>query len=92
MIKEEDEDKVINEEQIQEPEILPENDRLALELAKAKRQVAMANAEKAVAQGETADIAYKYTVLQIYMKHGLTSEDTIQESTWKIIRKNKEQE
>ena len=81
-----------NEQVSQEEEFLPENDRMALELAKAKRQVAMANAEKAVAQGETADIAYKYTVMQIYMKHGLTSEDTIQESTWKIIRKHKAQE
>lgn len=58
---------------------LEENDRLALELSKANRRAAMAQAEKAVAQSETADLSYKYVVLQLYMKYSLTAADAISE-------------
>lgn len=60
-------------------ERLQETDRLALELAKANRKTALANAEKAIAQNETAELAYKYVVLQLYMKYGLTEQDAISE-------------
>jgi hypothetical protein len=60
-------------------EKLQETDRLALELAKANRKTALANAEKAIAQNETADLAYKYVILQLYMKYGLTEQDAISE-------------
>ena len=59
---------------------LGEVDRMALEVAKANRKTALANAEKALAQNETADLAYKYVVLQIYMKYGLTESDAISEN------------
>ena len=59
---------------------LAEVDRMALELAKANRKTALAQAEKALAQNETADLAYKYVVLQLYMKYGLTESDAITEA------------
>jgi hypothetical protein len=58
---------------------LTDADRLALELAKANKKTAVAVAEKAIAQNETAELAYKYLVLQIYMKYGLSELDAISE-------------
>lgn len=60
-------------------------DRLTLELAKLNRKIALAQAEKALAQNETSEISYKYVVLKLYMKYGLTEEDAITESG-EIIR------
>lgn len=60
-------------------ERLQEVDRMALELAKANRKTALANAEKALAQNETAELAYKYVILQICMKYGLTEVDLLNE-------------
>jgi hypothetical protein len=59
---------------------LQETDKLALELAKMNRRLAAVNAEKALAQNETAELHYKYVVLQIYMKYGLSSSDSIDEN------------
>jgi regulator of replication initiation timing len=59
---------------------LQEADKLALELAKMNKRLAAVNAEKALAQNETADLHYKYVVLQIYMKYGLTPNDSIDEN------------
>lgn len=55
-------------------------DRLALELAKQRRQTALAEAKTALAQNENAELAYKYVVLQLYMKYGLSDADAISES------------
>lgn len=52
-------------------ERISEEDRLTLELAKANRKVALANAEKALAQNESSEVNYRYVVLQIFMKYGL---------------------
>jgi hypothetical protein len=60
-------------------------DKMALELAKSRRHVALAQAEKALAQNETAEIAYKYVVLQLYMKYGLSETDAIDDNG-KILR------
>jgi len=60
-------------------ESLADQDRMALELAKANRKTALAVAEKALAQNETAELAYKYVVLQICMKYGLTEADVLNE-------------
>lgn len=62
------------------PEKLSEVDRLALELAKANKKIALTQAEKAIAQNETSELAYKYVVLQLYMKYGLTEADAISEA------------
>jgi len=59
---------------------LHEVDRLALELAKSKRQTALAEAKTALANNENAELAYKYVVLQLYMKYGLSERDAISEA------------
>lgn len=61
-------------------EKLSDVDRMALELAKNNRKLALAQAEKALAQNETAELGYKYIVLKLYMKYGLTESDAISES------------
>lgn len=61
-------------------ERLHEVDRLALELAKSKRQTALAEAKTALANNDNAELSYKYVVLQIYMKYGLTEADAITEA------------
>lgn len=61
-------------------ERLQEVDRLALELAKSRRQTALAEAKTALANNETAELSYKYVVLQIYMKYGLNEKDAISEA------------
>ena len=55
-------------------------DRMALELARQRRQTALAEAKTALAQNDNAELAYKYVVLQLYMKYGLTDADAISES------------
>ena len=76
-------------ETVEQKEALPEEDRLVLKLAKSQRQTSIANARTAVAESETAEVNYKYVVLQIYMKHGLTNNDTIEEATGTIVRGSK---
>lgn len=61
-------------------EKLSEVDRMNLELAKSKRQTALAEAKTALAQNENAELAYKYVVLQLYMKYNLTERDAISEA------------
>lgn len=67
------------------PEKLSDVDRLALELAKQQKQTALAEAKAALANNEKSDLAYKYVVLQLYMKYGLTEADAISENG-EIIR------
>jgi hypothetical protein len=66
-------------------ETLSDIDRMALELEKLRRQSALSEAGKAVAQSQVADLTYKYFVLQLFMKYNLSSNDTISEDG-KIIR------
>jgi hypothetical protein len=60
-------------------EKLADVDRMALELAKSKRETALAEAKTALANNEKADLAYRYVVLQIYMKYGLSEADALTE-------------
>lgn len=55
-------------------------DRMTLELAKSKRAVALAEAKTALANNENAELAYKYVVLQIYMKYGMNTQDALSEA------------
>ena len=66
-------------------EMMSDVDRLSLELAKQRRQTALAEAKTALAQNDNAELSYKYTVLQLYMKYGLDSSDAISENG-EIIR------
>ena len=59
---------------------LLDEDRMSLDLARANKRNAQLQAEKAIAQNETADLAYKYLILQIYMKYGLNENDALTES------------
>jgi len=61
-------------------EKMQESDRMSLELAKSRRETALAQAKEALAKNETADLAYKYVVLQLYMKYSLTADDAISEA------------
>ena len=74
----------MSEENVQEVEMgtprLVEVDRMALELAKSRRQTALAEAKTALAQNDNAELSYKYVVLQLYMKYGLSDRDAINEN------------
>ena len=61
-------------------ERIAEVDRMALELAKSKREVALAEAKTALANNEKADLAYRYVVLQIYLKYGMNDKDALTEA------------
>lgn len=61
-------------------ERIVEVDRMALELAKSKREVALAEAKTALANNEKADLAYRYVVLQIYLKYGMNERDALSEN------------
>lgn len=61
-------------------ERIVEVDRMALELSKSKREVALAEAKTALANNEKAELAYRYVVLQIYMKYGMNERDALNES------------
>lgn len=63
----------------QPPEKMKDEDVKALELARAKKETALAQAKEAIAKNETAELSYKYVVLQLYMKYGLTTQDAISE-------------
>lgn len=59
---------------------MQESDRMSLELAKANRKLALSEAQTALAKNENAELAYKYVVLQIYLKYGLNENDAINEN------------
>jgi hypothetical protein len=52
------------------PQRLTEEDRMKLELAKADKKIALANAEKAIAQNDLADMKYRNFVLELYVRYG----------------------
>jgi hypothetical protein len=68
------------------PEMLSEADKSSFELARMKQKLALAAAEKALAQNETAELNFKYLLLQLYVKYGLdTTVDALTEDG-KIVR------
>lgn len=58
---------------------LSPEDKATLEMAKLNRKLAVANAEKALAENQVAELTFKNLVLQLYMKYGLTEADGIDE-------------
>ena len=58
------------------PRILSE-DKAALDLAKAKAQVALETAKTFLAKSETAELQFRYLVLSLYRKYGLATDDAI---------------
>jgi hypothetical protein len=63
---------------VQNPKLM-DIDKMALDLAKEQRKTALAEAKTALANNEKADLAFRYVVLQLYMKYGLTDADAISE-------------
>jgi hypothetical protein len=74
---------------VKPPESIINEDKAFLELAKMKRQLALKEAEKALAQNESAGFAYQSALLQLYVKYGLSMEDSLDEQTGIITRKIK---
>lgn len=66
-----------------------EVDRLSLELAKMNEKLSTVQVEKSIAYNELAKLHYRYLVLQVYMKYGLTENETINE-VGEIITQDKE--
>jgi hypothetical protein len=64
---------------------LSNEDKLVLNLAKTKRQLAQQTLETAQAKAESSEIAFRYTILQIYRKYGLSDADQINDETGQII-------
>ena len=62
------------------PAKLMDVDKLALDLARERRKTALAEAKTALAQNDNAELSYKYVILQLYMKYGLTDADAISEA------------
>lgn len=76
-----DQENVVDVSAVPMPNLkMQESDRLSLELAKLNRKLALAEAQTALAKNENAELSYKYVVLQIYMKYGLTEKDAINEN------------
>jgi hypothetical protein len=65
---------------------ISEEDMRTLELAKARLDTAVAQAKEAQAKAEVANMGYRYLILQIYMKNGLTPNDIIDEQSGTIVR------
>lgn len=61
-------------------QFLSESDRLSLELAKAKKAIAAAEARTALANSENADLTYRLVIMQIYLKYGLGQNDALTEN------------
>jgi len=61
------------------PEKMSDVDVLTLALAKSRSRAALAEAKTAVAQSEKSELDYRYTVLQLYRKYGLSDADAISE-------------
>lgn len=72
-----DKDKSVAAVAAVEVERLSDADKHMLELSKANRKVALAQAEKALAENNLAEQTFKYFVLQLYMKYKLTEVDAI---------------
>lgn len=60
-------------------EFLSEQDKQVLDTAKFRRALAQANAEKAIAQNEVAELQYNNIVLQLTFKYNLKEKDLITE-------------
>ena len=67
------------------PEKLSDQEMTSLEMMRTEIRVAQAQLETAQAKYEVANLAYKYYILQLYMKYKMTETDSIGEDG-KIIK------
>jgi hypothetical protein len=75
---------------VQVVERLTAEDKAVLDAAKTKRELALANANLAVAKGESADLAHNNIVLRLAIKYSLRDGDLINEDGT-ITRKTPQQ-
>jgi len=59
---------------------LSDMDKAVLDLAKERKKTALAEAKEALAKNENAELAFKYVVLQLYMKYGMSESDALSEN------------
>ena len=59
---------------------LSEVDKVSLNQILMNRKMSLLQAEKVLAQHELSEMTYKYSILQLYMKYGLTANDNIDEN------------
>lgn len=55
-------------------------DKLSLDLAKAHNQSALSEAKVAQVKAENSELVFRYLVLQLYRKYGLSDTDSISEA------------
>ncbi len=67
-------------------ETISNEDRAVLEMAKMNRKLAFSEAQKALAQNESAEMAHRYTLLQLYMKHSLNPDKDLIDEQGNIHR------
>lgn len=81
-----------NKEEVQKSEVksLSDNDKNKLSLSIMNRKLALANAQKVLAEQENAELAYKYFVIQLYMKYGLTQNHVITENGEIVLKDQNE--
>lgn len=60
-------------------ESLHPEDKQVLEIAKLQKKLAEKEAQKALAENNSADLQYRYLILQLYMKYGMTALDALDE-------------
>ena len=82
-----------NEKSLETSSVLPtrlsEEDRQSLSQSIMNRKMALLQAEKTLAQHELAEANYKNFVLQVYMKYGLKTTDTVTENGDIVYSSNK---
>jgi hypothetical protein len=71
------------------PTKLSDLDKMALDLAGQKRATILAEAKLAVSKGETAELAFRYTILELYRKYNLSNNDAFNENGDIIYGANK---
>ena len=71
----------------EQQEVISDNDKIVLEMARMRLKLGVANLEKATAQNEANESFYKCLLLQLYLKHKLDPEaDFLNESDGTILR------
>lgn len=71
---------------------LSEVDKSKLSLSIMNRKLALANAQRVLAEQENAELAYKYLVVQLYMKYGLSKDHVITDNGEILLKEEGENE
>lgn len=69
-----------------EEEVISAQDFALIKDLRTKNAFVASRAEKAILESRVAELEYKNTVLNIYVKYGLGLKDSIDETTGKILR------